>query len=253
MLTADYDKYILNVKLATYTGLYQMIDPPSKTVLGNNVYHVSVIAYVGFVTVLLMLIPVGLYCWANDTNQFFMGLILFVNYFFAIYKVLTIIRNSRKIWDCVEVTRVDFLTSYARYRTEALKKCSTRSLQITYVYSVCCYTLLVLWYMIPFAVRNTHVTVRYRDGTYCDYRLNVHNLYVPVSSQTYNEYFTCFYVLEVAFGFCYIAFTVMFDNFVVSMCLAISSQIETVAEAFESLGYKLNKLHLTNGMQQTII
>lgn len=245
----DFDKYILDIKLAAYTGLYQLIYPSSgtRTILGYNVYHVSVLAYVSFVAVMLALIPVGLYrCRADDiTGQLVMGLILLGNYSFSIYKVIVVMRNSRRIWDCVKVTRIDFLVCHGGYRTDVVKTCLTRSARITYAYSVCCYSVLLLWYTTPFILRNSHITVKYRDGTYRDYRVNVHNLYVPVSSVTYNEYFLYFYVLDVAFGLCYIAFSVMFGNFVVSTCLAISSQIEMVGEAFQSLGHKLQTTSTT--------
>lgn len=234
------DEFILNLKLASYTGLHQMIHPSSGTrkVLGYNVYHVFVMAYMVFVAITLALIPIGMYLWDNDIGQIAMGLILLGNYAFSIYKVVIVMRNSREIWDCVRVTRFDFLSSYGGYRTDVLKLCSIRSNRITYTYSVCCYAVLVLWYMTPFMLRNSKITIKYRDGTYHNYRMNVHNLYVPVSSSTYNEYFLCFYVLEVMFGLCYIFFSVMFENYVVSMCLAISSQVETIGKAFESLGHK---------------
>lgn len=243
-------KYIINLKLAAYTGLYQMISPESPTMFGYNVYHVCVITYVGFVATILATIPFGLYRWTNDESQFVMGLILLGNYFFSCYKAVTIVQNSKKIWKCLDVARVDFMSSHRNYDTNLLDECTIRAFRITCVYSIFCYILLVSFYLVPFVLSNTRLTIRQRDGTYWNYRVNVHNLYMPVSVETYDTYFSCFYVLEVAFGFCYIAFTVMFDNYVVSMCLAISSQIETVRNTFMSLGHESTKT-ITKGMYTT--
>lgn len=235
----DIDKYIINVRLAIYTGFYQMVCPESPTIFGRNVYHVCAIIYVGFVVVVLTSIPAGLYYWTDNTSQFVLGLILLINYIFSCCKIVTIIRNSKKIWECKEVTRIDYMTSYKRYNYDVLIKCVARSARITRIHSKFCYCLLILWYLVPIVFNNTSMNIKQRDGTYRNYRLNVHNLYMPATSaETYNEYFSYFYVLEVVFGLSYIMFTVSFDNFIVSMCLAISSQVETIGTAFSSMGHE---------------
>lgn len=243
-------KYIIDMKLAAYTGLYQMINPESPTIFNYNVYHVCVVIYLGFIAIMLATIPFGLYHWANDRSQFMMELIILGNYFFSCYKIIIIIKNSRKIWECLDVTRINFMT-YKQHDLGLLNKCMIRSFKITYTYSIFCYILLILFYLIPFVFINARMTIKQRGGSYWNYRVNVHNLYMPVSVETYNTYFSYFYVLEVAFGFCYIVFTVMFDIYLVSACLAISSQIETISNSFLSLGYESTKM-LINGMYTKI-
>lgn len=241
------NNYIMNIKLAVYTGLYQMINPGSPKLFGYNAYHVIVIIYVAFIIVLLVMLSVGVFCyWINDTQQFVMGLLQLVNYCFACVKVFTIILYSKKIWQCIEVTRVDFLTSCKMYDSTLLNKCLLRSFRITNVYSLFCYTLMVSWYIAPFVLRNSHMAIKQRDGTYWKYRHNVHNLYLPISAETYNEYFTQIYIMECVFGFSFIEFTVIFDIFIISMCLAISSQIETINNALMLVGHEHEQM-TTNG------
>lgn len=247
MPKTDPDRYIVNLKLAAYTGLYQIVNPDSPTVFGRNVYQVCVALYSVYVTVILASIPVGLYHWTNDTAQFVMGLVLLNNYFFSVFKIVMVMRNARKIWDCVEVTRVDFMSRYGKYDRAPLTGCLRLTSKITKVYTLFCYVLLVAWFLVPFGLKNTFMVIKQRDGTYWKYRVNVHNLYVPISAESYNENINYLYVLEVVFGYCYIAFTVIFDTFIVSMCLAIASQMETVNNAFTTLGFEAAKSLTENG------
>lgn len=243
----DIKKYIINIRLAKYTGFYQMVCPESLTIFGRNVYHVCAIVYVGFIAVILTTIPAGFYYRINNTSTFVLSLIILVNYVFSCWKIITIIRNSKKIWECKEVTRIDYMQSYKEYNYDVLNKCMARSTRITYIHSKFCYSILILWYLMPIVFNNTRMNIKQRDGTYWSSRLNVHNLYMPaVSAETYDEYFSYFYTLEVVFGLCYIMFTVLFDNFIVSMCLAISSQVETINSAFISVGHKSEEI-IKNG------
>lgn len=239
----DVDKYIINIRLAMYTGFYQMVCPESLTIFGRNVYHVCAIVYLGFIAMLLTMIPAGFYYWKNSLSQIVFGLIILGNYLFSCCKVVTIIRNSKQIWEYTEITRIDYMTSYKKYNYDILNKCMVLSTRITCIHSIFCYTLLILWFLLPTLFNDTYMKIKQWDGTYMNYRLNVHNLYMPgVSAETYNEYFSYFYVLEVVFGVCYILFTVLFDNFIVSMCLAISSQIDTINHAFSSVGHEFQNI-----------
>lgn len=236
-------KYITAMKLTAYTGLYQIINPESPKIFNYNVYHVFVVMYLGFIAIMLATIPLGLYHWANDRSQFTMGLILLVNYFFSCCKIITIIKNWKKIWECLDVTRIDFM-KYKKHDLSILNNYMIRAFKITYSYRTFCYILLIIFYLIPHVLINVRMTIKQRDGSYWNYRINVHNLYMPVLVETYNTYFSYFYVIEVAFGFCYIVFTVMFDNYLVSMSLAISGHIETISNSFLSLGYESTKMQM---------
>lgn len=80
------------------------------------------------------------------------------------------------------------------------------------------------------------VTPTIRSGLSC-YRYNSLNYAYPsfVTERVYNEHFLAFYVVEMLVVVCWGHVTLAYDTFIVSMCIAVSYQLRTIADSYSRL------------------
>lgn len=228
---------IMNVALAKRIGLIQLLNPETVKYRSYNVYRIAII--LGIVLYELPLSIVFLaqsayYC-TSDTNTSILSLASAENILFICFKIGWVIFYSDDICQCLEVAQFDFM-SYGRYNRRLLETWQSYCMRISYVffaltwfcYFYCVYSTLLL--------KDTFIPVKDPDGSVGDYRFNLLNLYFFTSSETYNKYFSVFYIVEVV----YVSFGVFFFNhndiIVITLCLALTCQFRMISDAFESVG-----------------
>lgn len=229
--------------LAKCTGLYYIVRPDTAKVCGRNAAHLVTMVLVTFTTVCLSLYPIGLYRWANDTTQLTLQVAVYGNFLFGAYKGYTIVRRSRDIWTCMDVTRVGFArcpVDARPARTGHLRECRAVSSAFTRWFAVVNYCILFLWSTFPFVVRGAYIHVRNHDGSFSSYRFNPYNMYFFVSSDTYNRWHHAFHLIEWLFGLCFVVSMILFDTFMVTLCVAITGQLKVIDDAFKGLGHATN-------------
>ncbi|XP_025420743.1 uncharacterized protein LOC112690858, partial [Sipha flava] len=227
--------------LAKCTGLYYIVRPDTATVCGRNASHVVAAVMIAFTAACLSLYPVGLYRWANDTTQLTIQVALYSNFLFGAYKSYMVVRRSRDIWTCMDVTRAGFALGhhgrYDRPATGHLHRCRAVSSAFTRWFSVVNYSILFLWSTIPFMAGDAYIHVRNHDGTFSSYRVNPYNMYFFVSSDTYNQWHLVFHLLESLFGLCFVMSMILFDTFMVTLCVTIAGQLKVIGDDFKGLGH----------------
>lgn len=237
-------QYIFNLQLAKQAGLYQILDSDSFTVRGFNIYHVVIWIFELYLIFILTFIPFGLHHLRNDI----VACVLYVgctsNFALSCYKITVILYNAKDIWRFVDVTRFSFL-SYAHYNRGVFTKWRELSIRVSYLYMAVALFGLFTWISSPAVFNKTIISIRNTDGSYSKYRMNIFNVYLIASAETYNNYFYVFYFFEIIISFWFIYFTMIFDVLTIMMCFSFSCQLETINNAIESLGLNRSVHHLS--------
>lgn len=228
---------IVNIKLWKMIGLYQILSPNSPKIFGHNIFHIIVAFFSVYEVIILILCLIGICYWINNISQIVLQITIFANFFFGCYKILVIIWNREKLRKCVKVACNDFIKSKTRENI-IFKRFRLKSLKATNMYVLMGLIILFVWSTIPLILNNNYIDLKNLDGTWHRYRLNAFNMFFPVTSYKYNRFFLLFHLLEVVFGFTYVIFSHIFDSTIITMCFAISSQLESICNVYETLGQK---------------
>ncbi|XP_050439540.1 uncharacterized protein LOC126845011 [Adelges cooleyi] len=78
-------------------------------------------------------------------------------------------------------------------------------------------------------------------------RLGVVNFYLPISKNSYNNYFFLNYAVESMFVMTIAVFLLSFDIFYFTICTAIAAQYETIISGLKKFGH--NRINKTDGTQ----
>lgn len=226
------------MKLARIMGLHQILTPNHITICGYNIYHIVIVFFGSFMFAISMLFPFGLLYLRNDiiAIMYYMGCIS--NFILSSCKMGNILYHSKDIWKCIDVTNFYYI-SYKHYDRNLFKNWQTRSIRITYLYIVIALFAFFCWISSPCVMNKSIVTIINIDGSHSKYRMNIFNIYLIASDETYNIHFYLFYVVEIIISICYVYFTIVFDVLMLLMCFAISYQLETISNTIESLGYEI--------------
>eukprot|EP00102_Acyrthosiphon_pisum_P024503 XP_016661713.1 PREDICTED: odorant receptor 4-like [Acyrthosiphon pisum] len=153
------------------------------------------------------------------------------------YQMYIVIYYSEGIWNCLSITCYGF-TSHSLRDRHILDRWREQSVLITTILLVTYMTSLIIYFVSTLALSDDMLQVKNRDGSVSSYRQNLFNFYLFASDETYNAHYYTFYLVEglylvfVSMAFC------GFDILLVTLCLAISCQIEMICTAFESVGHK---------------
>lgn len=232
------EQYIVNLKLEKLLGIYKILDSSkSAKIFGCNVYHIGIVIVGLYMFPLSIWNMIGVYQLRNDVIAMAFYLGCTGNFILACYKIANILYYSRDIWKCIDITSFHF-TSYLHYDRNVFMNWRKRSIQLSYVYNIVAAICVSLWIYSPFLLKNTTVKIRQMDGSYSINRMNVYNIFLMVSKDTYDKHFDKFLFLEIIISLCFLYFTIIFDNIIIIMCIALSSQLDTINDGIRSLGYR---------------
>lgn len=237
--SGDDDNCTMSTLMAKCTGLYYVIDPNCVKLGGHNVFHVIVMLMIAFTVACLSLCPFGLYDWSNDVTQCILQIMIMINFSFGCFKAYMIVRHSDDIRRCLDVTRFDFVSCAPADpdTTRILQKCRNVTSMFTGWFAATSHFVLLVWTLLPFFIVGAHVEIKNRDGSFSYYHFNPYNMYFLVSSETYNEWHLFFHFVEWMFGMCFVLFMVLFDTFMVTLCVTITCQMRGIADAYKKLGH----------------
>lgn len=234
--TSKDDNFVMSSVLAKYTGLYHIIDPNCPKLCGHKISHLVVAAMVAFTITFLASSPIGFYHWANDTTQLVLQMMAFINFLLGSYKAATVVWHAEGIRTLLDVTRIDFVSTDQR-SARVLRQCRAVSSTFVVWFAAINYCVLLAWTLLPVVVDGKYVLVKNLDGSSSDYLLNPFNMFFLVSSDTYNRWHVAFHLIELLLGLCFVLSMVLFDTFMVTMCLAITCQLKLISDAYENLGH----------------
>lgn len=232
-------KHMFNVLLAKYIGLDHILNPDSAKLNGYNVYHVvSVFLIIYVILVSIITCINGLYYWKAHRNEAILYFGIAETCLFSSYKMSTIIYRSKDISECLSISRFDF-TSHSRHRDKSLlEQWRSRIIRITNMYAIVFILSTTLFVLSPMVIGPGESTNKTLNRSLSDYRPNVINLYAMLSAETYNKYFNAIYLVELSCICLFVFFVIIFDTLLITLCLALSSQLQMIKVALELSGPK---------------
>ncbi|XP_050525975.1 uncharacterized protein LOC126896875 isoform X2 [Daktulosphaira vitifoliae] len=230
------EKYIFNIPLALLLGQYYILNPKSSKLFGYNILHIIFVTFVAIVFVVFTCtFPISLYILINDTNQLAMEIFSVINVTFSCCKIVTIIRNSTRLWNLLEVTRIDFIIKNG---SNSLQKCRVKLIKFTYT-TFLFYMMQLLWIYFTYLNRHNFQKIKFKGNIYKEYKTNFFQLYMPVSEYSYNiKYFKYIYIFEFVTAFNFVYFTTFFDMIVMPICICLSGQLSAIGESYSSVGHR---------------
>ncbi|KAL5236083.1 hypothetical protein ACI65C_003493 [Semiaphis heraclei] len=230
--------HLFNIKLARVTGLYQILDPGTIKFRGRNVYHIAIVIIMLYLSIISTMLIIS--CLYYSPNNIFAS----VEYgwrgiisMFLTYRMWIVVYHSNDVWNCLTITWYDFTSHNLRDR-HILDLWRKRSVWITNTLAIVYFMTLVFYAGIFLIFPNGIMPIKNHDGSVDHYRQNLLNLFLIVTDETYNTYYGAFYFIEVSFNVWLVNIIFMFDMLLVTLCLAVSCQIQMINAAFESFGNK---------------
>jgi len=219
-------------------GLYQILDPNTVKIYGYNIHHIVIMIFVSFLFVVSMLFPIGLIYLRNDITAFLYYGGCLSNFMLSCFKIFKVMYCSKDIWKFIDVTRY-YLNTYKHYNINVLKNWDTRSIRAIYIYIMIWLIGFISWFSSPYILNEYTVKIRNIDGSYSNYRVNIFNIYLIASDETYNMHFYIFYIIEIIIHFCYVYSSVVSDIIIILISFEINSRMEIICIACGSLNYNI--------------
>lgn len=232
------NQYVFNLKLVEFLGLRQILDPETAKFYGYNVLHIIIAVFSVYILSITMLCPFGFYYFMNDVDAFIFYMGCIENYSFSVYKIMNIVYYSKDLWKCMNNTNFNLMV-YKHYDISIFEMWRKRSLRVSFIYVVIAFIGMVSWISVPLVFSKTMVTIKNLDGSYSRFRINISNMYLIVSDETYNKHLNVFYVVEVIVFVAFYYFSLIFDICMVIICFAILCQLDIICNTIQSLGYKI--------------
>lgn len=229
------EEYIFSFILLKCIGLYQIIDPNTKKLFGYNLYHIFICLFGLILFCITSMFPISLYYWSKDFVAIVYTIGCSENLIFSYCKMLLILYYSQDIWNCMDVTNINFIT-YEKYNRNVFKNWKKISHRVTLVYCIMSILILTMWILYPL-IFNTTFTIKNLDGSYSNYKLNVLNMYLPISDEVYNHHYAIIYSVEIIGFITYFYFLTIFDIIVLVISCALLCQLSTISNAISSLGH----------------
>lgn len=230
------EDYVFNFKFSKWVGLYQILDPTARQLYDHNVYHIIVIIFSVFIFGISAMCPIGLYYLTNDAIAFSYYIGSIEQFLFAVFKILSIVYYSNELWKCI--TNTSFKTmSYGLHSRIIFKRWQKYTMRVAMLYIVLVCFILLIWMLNPFMFNTTTVSVKNLDSSYSIYRMNIFNIYVPISDVVYNRYFILFYIIDFIILILFFIFTTIYDICMIMICCTLLCQLETINDSLRTLGH----------------
>lgn len=241
----------LNLEYYKWVLWYNVFDPNGKKIFNYNLSH-----FIGFIIIIFVQCSIFIGIWGffletkntiDITAQMSFWYLVICNVSCTL-KYAVFMYKATETWNLLNVVDIKFLKSrYCRKNIRKLKECKTKISQFTNYVSCFCCVIFVLWVIYPL-VTNTNKKLNENPN---ELYKNILSLRYPVTTNTYNQYFYFFYVVE--FGIIiYFAYSILVDNFVVCTCFIIATQYKILTQGFKNIG-RQDKHYIANKTNSKII
>ncbi|XP_022175106.1 uncharacterized protein LOC111037054 [Myzus persicae] len=235
----------INLALFKRYQFYHIFDPNGSKLLSYDTYKLTNVMFIVAVTTYNIFSAM---CFFTDTVNSIDSVDLLLMIFIysiiviSLLKITVLLYNADQIWELFDLARLDFLTSKrCRKNIGILIKYRDTSITITNLYQNYSTIVFIIWMVVPL-ILNTFVLVEGPNQRYH----NIFNMQYPVSASIYNRYYYLFYLMEIAMGIFVLNYSMIIDNFLISLCWAIIAQYEVITTAFENIGNDCELENLQN-------
>lgn len=231
MESLNEDEVLINLSLFKRNRFYHLFDPNSKKIFNYNAYRIYNIVFIAIIQACYVISGIELYMEMDSVDDVNVLQILFIyfNNILCLLKITVFIYKADQIWDFIDLTRLDFLTSARCLDNERiLNKCRDTLIKITNFCYIMALMVFFIWLIFPLMI----------EKNLDERRQNIFNMLFPVSTNKYNQYFYIFYVLEIMMGWFIVYYMMMIDIFIVTFCWVTIIQYKILGRAFENIGYE---------------
>lgn len=237
----------INLALFKRYQFYHIFNPNGSKLFNYDTYKVTNVMFIVAVTSYTIFSAMCFFCTdtVNTIDSIDLLLIIFIYSVIVVslLKITVLLYNSNQIWELFGLARFDFLTSRRCHKhLGILNKYRDRSITITNLYQNYSTMVFIIWLIVPL-VLNTFVIVEGPNQRYH----NIFNMKYPVSASIYNHYYYLFYLMEIAMGIFILNYSIIIDNFLISLCWVIIAQYEVITKSFESIGNNCERENFQNG------
>lgn len=226
----------INLSLFKRYRFFHIFNPNGSKILSYDKYKFANVIFILVITGYNIFSATCFFTDTMDTVDYVELLLLVFIYtiiVISLLKISVLLFNADRIWDLFDLTRLDFLTSRrCRDSVEILHKYRDRSTMITDLYQNYSTGVFIIWMIVPLVLNTFVMTEPSADQRYH----NIFNMQYPVTATVYNRYYYMFYLMEIAMGIFVLNYSMIIDNFLISLCWAIIGQYEVITTAFGSIG-----------------
>lgn len=225
--------FIINLKLMKLIGLFQILCPNSLKMFGFFIFKSIAVIPIIILTISIFFFCLSIYYCLDNFNEIMRYLLLVVAGFTAIGKSYLVIVKSKKIWNCLDLTYINFL-SYKNHNKEILQNARQKILTETTIFLFLWLSIIVSWILSPILLKGKYWFATFENKTQ-RYRYNSLNIIFPVSSEFYDENYLLFFTLETMILLCWGYPMMVSDILTISMFNTILNQLKTIAASYVPL------------------
>jgi len=230
------DLTIVDNKLFKAICLRQILDPTNG---GNRFCRLVLMAFM-FVSLSVQIIQsIGLYFAVNDLQRFAFTTTTLSHAFLCMTKDYVLLTHADKLRDSLEVARYEFTPCGARDQ-RMLRQSRAVLSTVLRTFTVLSWVTCFIWASAPLFMMDEYLQVTNIDGTVSRYRVTIFNMWLPVSVAVYNAtpIWSLIYMVEVI-ACLFTSFSwLLFDSYVVTMCVTFNAQLRTVSASCATIGHR---------------
>lgn len=238
--TEDASSSIVDVQLFKSIGLYRILGPVQDNQHASKYRRVLITCVCVMLSVSATQLG-AMYFMLKDFErmaQIFMAVTISLT---SCTKGYVLARQADRLWRILEMARYGFTLSGRRNPSE-LNRSRAMISSLGKTYALFSLYVFVVWMVSPFFIREP-LRVIHRDGTVAELRVSVQNLWTPLPDAVYNSmpYWIIIYSIESFIGMFNVLVFVMFDCYMMTVCLVFNAQFRSVTAAYQSLGNRLHR------------
>jgi len=234
--TSSEDQTIVDNKLFKSICLHQILDPTNG---GNRFCRFVLIAFMSVSFSVQIMQLVGLYFTVNDLQRFAFTTTTLSHAFLCMTKDYVLLTHSDKLRDTLEVARYEFTSCGARDQRVVRRSRAVLSMVLR-SFAVFSWFTCVIWTLTPLFAMDEYLQVTNVDDTVSRYRVTIFNMWLPVPVDVYNAMpiWSLIYMVEVI-ACLFTSFSwLLFDSYVVTMCVTFNAQLHTVSASCATIGHR---------------
>lgn len=231
----DDGKTVMDVKLFKAIGLYQLLQPAACGGFSQR-SRMAFLAVLWLTAGLLIMQIFRLYLAFDDLQTFMYSAMLMTVGLNCIFKGYAMVTNAERLRAVLDVTLYGF-TSCGRRDPSELRRCRETLFFWLRMFAEFGYITAIIWIVTPLFIIEDSPYVKL-DGTVGHYRQTVLNCWFPVSETVHNwiPVWTLIYMIETVVSLTYISSSMLFDSYLITVCMVLSAQFRTMSAAYETLG-----------------
>jgi len=231
----DGDGSAVDAKLFKTIGLYQLLRPYETGSAGDRCKTALLfVIRISFGFLLTQVVRILLA--TGDLERFVFTILINTTLLNMQYKYYVMVTNADSLRDIMDVTSYGFTSCGRRDRTP-LHRCRDAFRPWLRVYTIISVLSTLVWVISPLLVAD-YAPFDKLDGTVGCYRQTVYNMWFPISERAHNwtPVWSALYAVEIVITVITLPGWVLFDCYLVTVCMLLAAQFRTMTATCETLG-----------------